>query len=220
MFHKNRLFKNNATAKLATDLSETETHIFVIIGQGQNFPIISDSRDFYNITVYKDKVSNYFEIMRVVNRIDDLLVVERGAENTIARSFSINDRIDLRLTAGALEEFRDDYLRKFLVFPAGENLGGNRAVYIHDEKAFYANSSNLMQTINCQGITSHSAVTDELIQIQLFGMMREPSWNWTEGPLYLGENGILQNSPGIITKQVAIALSRSQIFINPQIEIF
>lgn len=219
MYTPNRLFKNNATAQLAVDLSETDTQVFIVLGQGQKFPSIASSLDFYNITIYKDKVANHFEIMKVINRIDDMLIVERGAENTTARSFLIGDRIDLRLTAGALEEFRDDYLRKFLIFPAGEVLGGNRVVHINNNNAFYASSSDLNQTINCQGITSHSAVIGEHVRIQIFGKMVEPSWDWDEGPLYLGEGGILQSVPGIITKQMAVALNKTHIFINPQIEI-
>lgn len=107
-------------------------------------------------------------------------------------------------------------MQQYLTVLAGENLGGNRVVYIADGRAFYADSDNLTCSNASVGITNGAAVLDDIINIQTSGYMQEPSWKWsTNLPLFLGVNGLLtQTMPttgfsqiiGIVTSSIEIII--------------
>lgn len=93
------LFKNNATATLATGINGAATTIVVTAGQGALFPSIAGGDYFYATLVDS---SNNQEIVKVTARSTDTLTVLRGQDGTAARSFIAGDRIELRLVAAAL----------------------------------------------------------------------------------------------------------------------
>ena len=107
-------------------------------------------------------------------------------------------------------------MQQYLTVLAGENLGGNRVVYIADGRAFYADSDNLTCSNASVGITNGASVLDDIINIQTSGYMQEPSWQWsTNLPLFLGVNGLLtQTMPstgfsqiiGIVTSSIEIII--------------
>jgi hypothetical protein len=96
------LFKNNATATLATGISSTATNIVLSSGLGALFPSPSSGTYFYG-TLY-DSSGNY-EIVKCTARTTDSLTVVRGQEGTTALSFAIGDGFAQRLTAAGLSNF-------------------------------------------------------------------------------------------------------------------
>lgn len=68
------------------------------------------------------------------------------------------------------------------------------------------------------GVTKGASSTGEMAHVQIHGMMTEPSWNWTPGPVFLGNNGMLtQDLPTTgFTLQVGSATSPQTLFINIQ----
>lgn len=97
-------FTNNATATLASSINSSVTTISVTVGQGALFPSLSGSDYFYATLVDS---SNNLEIVKVTARSTDTLTVVRGQDGTTARSYSAGDRIELRVTAGALNDIGD-----------------------------------------------------------------------------------------------------------------
>ncbi len=74
----------------------------------------------------------------------------------------------------------------------GENIGGNRAIIVTDNKFYYASQSNLNHVNKVIGITTQSGIINSSIIVQSSGEMIEPSWNWDiDKPVYLGNNGLL-----------------------------
>lgn len=95
------LFTNNATATLAASISTSSTTVTLATGQGALFP--STASGVFYVTLYNS--SNNIEICRCTSRAGDVLTVVRGQEGTSGFAFSAGDKVDLRVTAAALNNF-------------------------------------------------------------------------------------------------------------------
>lgn len=103
-------------------------------------------------------------------------------------------------------------------YTAGENLGGHKLVVIdNSEKAYYADTMNTSHLNKVVGITINAAMRNTAADIQTYGILSEPSWNWDIlKPVFAGFNGTLTQlvpSVGFI-QQVATVISPTKIFIN------
>jgi microcystin-dependent protein len=92
---------NNATSLLAAPIDALVTTITISSGDEGNFPVLG-AGDYFPVTVVD--TSGNREIMRCSAIAGVTLTVARGQENTAARAFVINSRVEVRLTAGALIE--------------------------------------------------------------------------------------------------------------------
>lgn len=99
---------------------------------------------------------------------------------------------------------------------AGATLGGNRAVTLNS--AGYLVYPDVSQPNSwCLGVTKHSAVPGELVQVQILGTYMEPGWNWVVGdPVFLGINGVLTQVVPTIGQFIVVgtAITPTGIFIN------
>jgi hypothetical protein len=102
--------------------------------------------------------------------------------------------------------------------PAGEALGGQRAVYIAAGEARYASAADDSAAV-VAGITTGAVADGDTATYQLSGAMTEPSWNWTpELPVFLGLSGQLTQTPpaaGAIV-ELGIALTPQTIVVRVQ----
>lgn len=94
---------NNASGLLALAISDSDTSLTLEAGHGSRFPVLG-SGDWFPITVVRASDPSQFEIMRCTGRSGDTLTVERAQEGTSALAFDPGDVVELRLTAGTLEE--------------------------------------------------------------------------------------------------------------------
>lgn len=100
---------------------------------------------------------------------------------------------------------------------AGETLSGHRVVYVEDDKAYYASSSVLTQAHRIAGITIGATMQGAIAVVQRGSSLEEPSWSWqTDTPIWLGENGVLQQVPPVtgFALRVGFALSATKMFID------
>ena len=95
-------FSNNASATLASAIVSGSTTITLASGQGALFPTLSGSAFFYATLVDS---SNNIEIVKCTARTGDSLTVTRAQGGSSARAFSAGDKLELRVVAGALDEF-------------------------------------------------------------------------------------------------------------------
>lgn len=95
------LVTNNASATLASGITNVGTTITLTGGQGALFPAITGSNYFY--ATLADS-SNNIEIVKVTARSTDTITATRGAEGTTARAYSAGDRFELRPTAALFTE--------------------------------------------------------------------------------------------------------------------
>lgn len=96
-------FTNNATSRLAANLSAAGLTLTVTPGDGAKFPTLSAGQYFTATLV---KANGTKEIVKVTARATDTFTIVRAYEAAAgvqtAFSFSAGDKIELRMTAGAL----------------------------------------------------------------------------------------------------------------------
>jgi hypothetical protein len=95
---------NNAKSTLSATVGAGDLTLNLKSGEGAKFPVISTSNgDFHPVTVVRSDGS--FEIMKVTDRVGDVLTVLREQEGTSALTFSVGDIVELRITVGLLAWF-------------------------------------------------------------------------------------------------------------------
>ena len=101
-------FANNATSKLAANLSAVGLTISLTPGDGAKFPALSAGQFFKGTLVKSDGTK---EVVKVTARSTDTLTVQRANEAVggvqTAYSFSAGDKFELRLTAQAIGDELD-----------------------------------------------------------------------------------------------------------------
>lgn len=105
------MFANNASATLATTLEIGDTTIILNSTEGSAFPSPSGGNTF--LVTIQDQDGN-LEICECTSRSSDILTVTRAQEGTTAKEFAVGAVVEMRVTAGMLDEFLqpadlDDY---------------------------------------------------------------------------------------------------------------
>jgi hypothetical protein len=102
-------------------------------------------------------------------------------------------------------------------YSAGEILSGHRAVRVGaDGKAYYASSASPEQAGFVVGVTVGAASMGAPVQVQAFGELTEPSWDWVPGPVWLGADGQLTQTPVLsgLLQRMGTAVSATTLFID------
>lgn len=104
-----QVFKNNAYASLAAELSASGTLATLAAGQGARFPAPTGGDFFLATLILLDGngAETAWEIVKCTARATDGLTIERAQEGTTARIWPVGTRIELRTTAGTLDSFTD-----------------------------------------------------------------------------------------------------------------
>lgn len=98
------LYTNNATTTLASSISNSATSLTVAIGDGAKFPNPT-AGDFFYVTLTS---GNTVEIAKVTSRLSDTFTVIRAQDGTSAASFVSGATVELRITAGMLDQLKLD----------------------------------------------------------------------------------------------------------------
>jgi hypothetical protein len=101
-----QLFANNASALLPAAVAADDVTITLAPGEGERFPqpTEGDVNSFAILTLEDQNAA--IEIVRMTERDGDLLTIVRGQEGTTPLGFAEGDRIELRMTAGGLQQFK------------------------------------------------------------------------------------------------------------------
>jgi hypothetical protein len=110
---------------------------------------------------------------------------------------------------------------------AATALSGHRAVTpAQDGSLGYASNDNAAHLHTPLWITSGAASSGAQVEALMLGTMVEPSWTWIPGPVYLGSNGQLTQTPpaapgAAFLAQVGTATSSTSLFVDrsPSIKI-
>lgn len=102
----NQVYANNASAVLASGITDSATTITVATGQGASFPTVSGGNWAYITLV---DTSGNVEIVKCTSHsaAADTFTCTRGQDGTTARAFSANDLFELRVTKATLDTLRD-----------------------------------------------------------------------------------------------------------------
>ena len=96
--------KNNAYGTLLSSIAPGDTTITLASGQGANFPTLLTGEYFYATLI---NTTNTLEIVKVTGRTGDVLTVSRAQEGTVARTYVVGDRLEIRITAALINEKAD-----------------------------------------------------------------------------------------------------------------
>lgn len=101
---------------------------------------------------------------------------------------------------------------------AGENISALRAVYELNNEVFYLDPADSDHIELLLGISFTSAPAGQLLSVQRSGVMDDSGWSWIPGPIWLGSNGALTQSPPTTAYDVRIgaAVSTTRITLNIQ----
>lgn len=101
-----QLYANNASSLLISDLLVADTTITVAPGEGDQFPLpdAGDATSFSMMTL--EDVGGNIEIVKMTERSGDILTIVRAQEDTAPAGFGIGSRVECRLTAGSLDNFK------------------------------------------------------------------------------------------------------------------
>lgn len=104
-----QVFKNNAFASLAAELSAAGTLATLATGQGARFPAPSGGDHFLATLILLDGngAETAWEVVKCTARATDGLTIERAQEGTTARIWPVGSRLEMRVTAGTLDSFTD-----------------------------------------------------------------------------------------------------------------
>lgn len=96
------LYTNDAIGHLAVAIDEDDTTLTLLAGDGERFPAIINAGDWFAGTILNAGAVS--EIVKVTARSGDVLTVERHSEGTTPLAWAANSRLELRLTAGVMNE--------------------------------------------------------------------------------------------------------------------
>lgn len=100
---------------------------------------------------------------------------------------------------------------------AGEVLSGHRAVRIEGGKAYYCDGNNPLHVGSCIGISLNAAIVNDAVNIQALGEVTEPSWSFSEGPLFVQGGGQISSTPGLaFTQEIGRVVNATTLFLNVQ----
>lgn len=105
--------------------------------------------------------------------------------------------------------------------PAAVNLSGHRAVTARPDGSLeYASNTNPAHLAAPIWVTTQAAGVGDDVDVVVFGVLDEPTWSWTPGPIYLGAGGLLVQTPPtaaggtLFLAQVAVATASGRIFVD------
>ena len=95
-------FTNNAASTLASGINASVTSLTVASSGGALFPTLTASDYFYCTLT---NTVGTIEIVKVTARSSDTFTIVRAQDGTTAGSWSLGDKVELRLVAASLNDF-------------------------------------------------------------------------------------------------------------------
>ena len=102
---------------------------------------------------------------------------------------------------------------------AAHIMSGHRAVVITGvDQVMYADHDTLSDLGKPVWLNLGSAGVGGLVELAWFGTVVESSWSWTLGPVYVGTNGLLTQTPPTTgyQRQIGAAVDTDTLWLDPQ----
>ena len=116
------LYTNNAASTLDAGIDDTVLTLDVSAGDGSLFPSPANGTECFFVTLSN---ATSMEIVKVTDRTTDTFTIVRAQEGTVASSFNAGDKVELLITAGIMEDLRDNSLRIDGAIPPDTIIGLN-----------------------------------------------------------------------------------------------
>jgi hypothetical protein len=99
------LFANNASSTVVGSIGPTDTAVNVAAGTGIEFPIPTQTGDYFCATFYDAATGTIQEIVHVTNNSNDTFTIVRAQEGTQAKAWNPGDTLSNLVTAATLASF-------------------------------------------------------------------------------------------------------------------
>lgn len=106
-----------------------------------------------------------------------------------------------------------------LVLTAATALGGHRVVIADAAgQARYPDRTNIAHADAVIGLTVTAASAGTNVTVQTTGDVVESSWNWTPGPVWVGDNGLPTQTPPTTgwLQLLGVALGSTRLVLTPR----
>lgn len=125
-----------------------------------------------------------------------------------------NDGADGNPTIVLTEDAKQGYSR--IIATASAIVHGLRAVVIDAGQVRHPSIADVNDAVLIAGVARTSAVIGEDVNIQTDGVVKEQSWVWNEGPVYVDDEGHLTQTapPSGYVVSIGRAISTNEIDIN------
>lgn len=104
---------------------------------------------------------------------------------------------------------------------AYQNISGHQVVTRRSDGSFdYASNDDISNIGQPLLITTEAAVSDTPLSAVAYGLIQEPTWSWTPGPLYLGQGGSIVQTPptaiggALFLAQIGSATGATRVFVE------
>lgn len=154
-----------------------------------------------------------------VQRLDHLSDVDGASDGAVGEVLTLQSDGQYRPSPASGSTSSIDLRRTAL---AAEALSGHRIVTeLPDGTVGYASSDDLADLHAPLWLTLGAATLGGSVDLLLLGSATEGSWSWTPGPVYLGANGALTQSPptgspALFLAQVGVATSSTTLYLDRQ----
>ena len=99
------IYNNFASATLLADILAGDLSLSVDVGEGQFFPDPIVGVEFCVIVL--EDIGGIKEVVHMTERTGDVFTVTRGEEGSTPQPYVAGSRVELRITAGFLDDFMD-----------------------------------------------------------------------------------------------------------------
>lgn len=99
---------------------------------------------------------------------------------------------------------------------AGTAIHGRRVIRMFNGQAHHPDILNNNQATHVVGISMEAVAIGHPFMVRSSGSMTNSSWNWVDGFVYCGQNGVLTQSPGSLgwLQRVARVINPTTIFVD------
>lgn len=176
-------------------LSETIAHALqgLHVFDGDRWRFVLPMPSMSQSLIAGSSIAIYMDLNNQVIVGDTALVYKNGQLSTNKILLPDGSVYSVLIPGGASPE----PIPNFQSYTALTDVSGHRVMKIDIGGVTYASSNNINDANLVLGITINAGSAGSKVNVQLFGEMTEPSWNWIPGdPIFCGLNGLLtQTAP-------------------------
>ena len=160
-----RLYTDNAATVLSSAITSTgQTSIDVT--DGSHFPTVT-SPDYFMLTITQPDTESSWEIVKVTNRVGNTLTVQRAQESTTASTWASGSKVELRLTALAIQSAFNGVQTGETTLDFGAAPGTNIVSTVVSGLTEIKSDSRVFATISLKSSANHYAYEHGIVDMTI-----------------------------------------------------
>ena len=160
-----RLYTDNAATVLSSAITSTgQTSIDVT--DGSHFPTVT-SPDYFMLTITQPDTESSWEIVKVTNRVGNTLTVQRAQESTTASTWASGSKVELRLTALAIQSAFNGVQTGETTLDFGAAPGTNIVSTVVSGLTEIKSDSRVFATISLKSSANHNAYEHGIVDMTI-----------------------------------------------------